>query len=375
MELALCRGAPARLHLLDGRPEGAASAALEAGRRLADDFGIDHPGLLAWRPLAAVALHAAGRPERSRGTVGAVSSFKIATCRYAEVPPAASLEGAHVNDAWTPTGIDVSTPSPARMYDYCLGGKDNYEIDRAAVMGFVTQFGEGLDVTRANRLFLYRVVRYLAEEAGIRQFLDMGSGLPTQANVHEIARRFQPDPHVVYVDSDPIVLAHGRALLSAEATAVIQTDMTDPRGVLAHPDVQRIIDFDQPVAALFLSVAHSIPDDGQVRGMFAATADALAAGSFLAVSQFVGLDGETARAHTRKATEMGLVWKTRTIEDFRPLVPDLEPVPPGLVDVADWRPDPGQPALSTVDEPLRPFLGAAGDGKQVTEFGGVLRKN
>lgn len=260
------------------------------------------------------------------------------------------------------------------MYDYCLGGKDNFEVDRAAVMGFVSQFNEGLDVTRENRLFLYRVVRYLAAEAGIRQFLDMGSGLPTQANVHEVARQFQPDAHVVYVDSDPIVLAHGRALLSAEATTVIQADMTDPREVLAHPDVRHLIDFDQPVAALFLSVAHSIPDDDQVRGMFSATSDALAQGSFLAVSQFVGLDAETARAHTRKATEMNLVWKTRTIEDFRPLVPDLEPVPPGLVDVAQWHPDHDQPALSTVDAALQPFLGTAAGSRRVAEFGGILRK-
>lgn len=280
-----------------------------------------------------------------------------------------------MDDTWAPAGIDTSVPTPARMYDYCLGGKDNFEVDRAAVLGFVTHFNEGLDVTRENRLFLYRVVRYLAEEAGIRQFLDMGSGLPTQANVHEVAQRFQPDAHVVYVDSDPIVLAHARALLSAETTTVIQADMTDPRHVLADAEVNRLIDFDQPVAALFLSVAHSIPDDDDVRGMFAATVDALTPGSFLAVSQFVGADDETAEAHTSKATEMGLVWKTRTIEGFRPLVPDLEPVPPGLVDVADWRPDPDQPALSTVDAPLQPFLGASADRRNVKEFGGLLRKS
>jgi hypothetical protein len=279
------------------------------------------------------------------------------------------------DDAWAPTGIDTSKPSSARMYDYCLGGKDNFPVDREAVLGFVTNFNDGLDVTRENRLFLYRVVRYLARDMGIRQFLDMGSGLPTQSNVHEIAQQFQPDAHVVYVDSDPIVLAHGRALLSEESTTVIQADMTDPRDVLAHPDVHRLIDFDQPTAALFLSVAHSIPDDEQVRGMFATVADALAPGSFLTMSQLVGVDRAMADSHTRKAIEMGLVWKTRTIEGFLPLVPDLEPVPPGLVDVADWRPDPDQPPLNSVDAPLQPFIGAAGETKQVKEFGGLLRKN
>lgn len=278
------------------------------------------------------------------------------------------------DNVWAPTGIDISKPSPARMYDYCLGGKDNFAVDREAVLALVTQFREGLDVTRENRLFLYRVVRFLAQEAGIRQFLDMGSGLPTQANVHEVARRFQPDAHVVYVDSDPIVLAHGRALLAEEATTVIQADMTEPREIMAHPDVRRLIDFDQPTAVLFLSVSHSIPDDEQVRAMFAAVADMLAPGSFLALSQFAGMDRETAAAHTKKAIEVGLAWKTRTVDDICDLVGDLEPLPPGLVDVGEWRPDPGQPPLSPVADPLLPFIGAAAENKQVKEFGGVLRR-
>jgi hypothetical protein len=274
-----------------------------------------------------------------------------------------------------PTELHPDVPHSARMYDYCLGGKDNFAADREAVLGFVNQFREGLDVTRENRLFLYRVVRFLAEEAGIRQFLDMGSGLPTQANVHQVAQAFQPDAHVVYVDSDPIVLAHGRALLAEESTTVIQADMTDPRDILVHPDVRRLIDFDRPAAALFLSVAHSIPDDEQVRGMFSTVADALVPGSFLAMSQFVGVDRDTAEAHTKKATEMGLVWRTRTVEEVREFAGDLDLVPPGLVDVSDWRPDPDQPPLSPVAEPLQPYLGAAAENKQVKEFGGVLRKS
>jgi hypothetical protein len=278
------------------------------------------------------------------------------------------------DNAWTPTGIDISAPSPARMYDYCLGGKDNFAIDRAAVLALITQFREGLDVTRENRLFLYRVVRFLAQEAGIRQFLDMGSGLPTQANVHQVAQGFQPGAHVVYVDSDPIVLVHGRAMLTEETTTVIQADMTDPHAIMTHPDVRRLIDFDRPLAVLFLSVAHSIPDDDLVRDMFAAVVDGLAPGSFLALSQFAGADRETAAAHTKKATEVGLVWKTRTVDDIRALVGGLEPVPPGLVDVGEWRPDPAQPPLRPVDEPLLPFIGAATENKQVKEFGGVLRK-
>jgi hypothetical protein len=276
----------------------------------------------------------------------------------------------------TPARIELNTnvPHSARMYDYCLGGKDNFAADREAVLGFVTRFPEGLDVTRENRLFLYRVVRFLARDAGIQQFLDMGSGLPTQANVHQVAQEFHPDARVVYVDNDPIVLAHGRALLSDESTTVIQADMTDPLVILDHPDVRRLIDFAQPAAALFLSVAHSIPNDDQVRETISTVTGSLAPGSFLAISQFVGVDAETADAHTKKATEMGLVWKTRTTDEVRRFALGLEPVPPGLVDVADWQPDPNQPPLNPVDSPLQRFLGAAAGNKQVKEFGGVLRK-
>jgi hypothetical protein len=276
----------------------------------------------------------------------------------------------------TPTELNTKVAHPARMYDYCLGGKDNFAVDREAVQIFVERFPEGLDSARENRLFLYRVVRFLARDAGIRQFLDMGSGLPTQANVHQVAQQFQPDAHVVYVDNDPIVLVHGRALLAEDATTVIQADMTDPQHILARPDVRGLIDFDQPAAALFLSVPHSIPDDQRARDMFAAIIDALAPGSFLAVSQFVGVNADAAQSHTRTANELGLVWKTRTMDDFRELVGELglEPVPPGLVDVCDWRPDPHQPPLHPVDEPLRPFIGWTADNKLVKEFGGVLRK-
>jgi S-adenosyl methyltransferase len=276
----------------------------------------------------------------------------------------------------TPTELNTNVAHPARMYDYCLGGKDNFAVDREAVQIFVERFPEGLDSARENRLFLYRVVRFLARDAGIRQFLDMGSGLPTQANVHQVAQQFQPDAHVVYVDNDPIVLVHGRALLAEDATTVIQADMTDPQAILARPDVRDLIDFDRPAAALFLSVPHSIPDDQRARDMLAAITEALAPGSFLAASQFVGVNTDAARRHTQTANELGLVWKTRTMDDFRALLEGLglESVPPGLVDVSGWRPDPHQPSLHPVDEPLRPYIGWTTDNMQVKEFGGVLHK-
>ncbi len=158
--------------------------------------------------------------------------------------------------------IDVTIPSVARMYDYYLGGKDNYAVDRAAC----EELDQVVPSTRAlavnNRRFLRRVVRWLAEEQGVRQFIDHGSGLPTQDNVHEVAQRVAPDARVVYIDNDPIVLAHGRALLEENRnTAVIQADMRDTDGILGHPEVTRLIDFDRPVAALFVSVLHCIPDE------------------------------------------------------------------------------------------------------------------
>jgi hypothetical protein len=274
-----------------------------------------------------------------------------------------------------PGGIPTDVPTPARMYDYGLGGKDNYAIDRHAALAGLAAFPEILDVARENRLFLYRVVRFLSRDAGIRQFLDMGSGLPSQQNVHQVAQQFRPDARVVYVDNDPIVLAHGRALLAdGGQTTVVMADMTDPQHILTHPDVHRLIDFDQPVAALFLSVGHSITDDAVMRTMLSGVADALVAGSFIALSQMVGVDQKTADEHNEVARSVGLPWKNRTAEKITEFVSGLEPVPPGLVDVVNWRPDSNQPPLRPVDEPLRPFLGAAAGNKRLFEFGGIMRK-
>ena len=271
-------------------------------------------------------------------------------------------------------GFSTSVPTPARMYDYGLGGKDNFAVDREAALTGLAQFPELLDIARENRQFLYRVVRFLAGEAGIRQFLDMGSGLPAAQNVHQVAQQFQADARVVYVDNDPVVLTHGDALLAEEGrTIVVMADMTRPHDILAHADVRRLIDFGQPVAVLFLSVLHSVPDDAVAVSMLSATASALAAGSFLALSQCVGESQEAVDEHNKVASQVGLAWKTRTAEEIREYAGGLEPVPPGLVDVADWRPDRSQPPLDPVDEPLWPFLGAAARHKRLKEFGGVLR--
>src|SRR5690554_2535873 len=182
----------------------------------------------------------------------------------------------------------TDVPTSARIYDYDLGGKDNFAVDRAAALEGLKHFPEILDAARHNRLFLYRLVRYLARDAGIRQFLDMGSGLPTQNNVHQVAQQFQPDARVVYVDNDPIVLANGQALLATDhSTTVIAADMTEPASILSHPNTLDLLDFSQPVAVLFLSIGHSIMDDEKLRSMLADVQEAVVPGSFLAFTQLV----------------------------------------------------------------------------------------
>lgn len=159
------------------------------------------------------------------------------------------------------TEIDATVPTAARMYDYYLGGKDNYAADRAAVEELDKVVPSTRRLALNNRRFLQRVVRTLTQEYGIRQYLDHGSGLPTQDNVHQVAQRIDPTTHVVYADNDPMVLVHGRALLEQdERTVVIQADMRDTDGIFGHPETQRLINFDEPVCVLFNSVFHCIPD-------------------------------------------------------------------------------------------------------------------
>ncbi|WP_236544082.1 SAM-dependent methyltransferase [Spiractinospora alimapuensis] len=271
--------------------------------------------------------------------------------------------------------MPTDRPTPARVYDYGLGGKDNFAVDREFARTGLNDFPEILDVARENRLFLYRAVRFLAQEAGIRQFLDLGSGLPAQQNVHEVAQRFQPDARVVYVDNDPIVLAHGRALLADDkSTAFIAADMTTTDAVLNHEDTQHLLDFSQPVAVLFLSVPHSIPDDADADAMVRAYIDALPSGSYVALTQIASPDEETAAEMSAFATDRGMPWKTRTPDQVRHFLRGLEPVAPGFVDIGQWRPDPHQPPLNPVDPAIAQHLGAAAKDRRFMEHGGVARK-
>jgi len=250
-----------------------------------------------------------------------------------------------------PAGVDASIPSIARMYDYYLGGKDNFASDREAADRLLAVAPEIVTIARANRAFLGRAVRYLAGEAGIRQFLDIGTGLPTQNNVHEVAQEEAPDARVVYVDNDQAVLVHARALLATDPrTVVVDADLLDPETITDHPAVREHLDFDRPVALLLVALLHFISDDDRPYEMVAKLRDALPAGSHLALSHVVY------EHHPEAIEEAEEVYRSflhrtghsrRTRDDVRHFFGDWELIEPGLTYVTQWRatgPAPTDPA-------------------------------
>ena len=181
--------------------------------------------------------------------------------------------------------IDTTKPHPARMYDAYLGGKDNYAADREAVREILRVFPEVRAMARANRAFMQRAVRFLAGEAGVRQFIDIGTGIPSAGNVHEVAGQVAPGARVVYVDSDPIVHVHANALLTGSGTtSIVLADLREPDVILAHPKLRGLIDFAQPVALLLVAILHFIAETENPAGIVARLRDALPSGSYLALS-------------------------------------------------------------------------------------------
>ncbi|MFF7249955.1 SAM-dependent methyltransferase [Embleya sp. NPDC008237] len=244
-----------------------------------------------------------------------------------------------------PSGVDTTRPTPARMYDYYLGGKDNFAVDREAAERVLAASAGVREAAWGNRRFLQRAVRCLADE-GIEQFIDLGAGLPTVGNVHEIAQAVNPDARVVYVDNDPVVLAHGRALLAGGAnTTVITGDMRRPHDILGHPDTMRLIDFRRRVAVLFVATLHFVPDEDEPYDLVRAYRETMAAGSHLVISHATtqgpsadqvaavedAYENATARVTMRSETEISAFF-----DGF-----DL--LPPGLTRPDLWRPDPAQP--------------------------------
>jgi hypothetical protein len=236
--------------------------------------------------------------------------------------------------------FNPEVPSIARTYDYLLGGKDNYPADREIGDIFIRKFPAAAQIALDNRACLVRAVTHMAGQLGISQFIDLGSGLPTADNVHQVAQRADPGARVAYVDNDPIVLAHGRAMLAEdEFTVVVKADIRQPEQILSDPGIRGLIDFSRPVAVIASAVLHHLLDEEDPLGVIRAVRDAVPAGSCLFVSHFRTLndpDSAALEAVMLEAFGRG-VW--RTSEQIGEFFGDMRLTGPGIVPCAQWRPD------------------------------------
>jgi hypothetical protein len=255
--------------------------------------------------------------------------------------------------------LDTTTPNIARMYDYFLEGKDNFAADRAAADKLIEMMPQLPLVARANRAFLRRVVRALASEYGIRQFIDMGAGLPTAGNVHEIARKAAPGARVLYVDNDPVVCSHGRALLAGDTSKILEADLRRPEEILGHELTRSLIDFTQPFALMFMSVLHFVPDSEDPWAVIARFREVMAPGSCLVISHGTletSPDDPRARLSSEVYRQSSAGLALRSVESVRSLFDGFELLEPGLVWITDWRPNPFENA-GGVAETLRGGVG------------------
>jgi SAM-dependent methyltransferase len=246
--------------------------------------------------------------------------------------------------SWVPSSVDLDRPSAARMYDYFLGGSHNFAVDREAAKAVEQIFPGMSGAARANRSFLRRAVRYLLSQ-GIDQFLDLGSGIPTVGNVHEIAQQSNPAARVVYADVEPVAVAHSTALLADNPLAVaIQGDLRDPDSVLGNEEVRATLDFDRPIGLLMAAVLHFVPDEDEPHLAIAKYRDALAPGSFVAISHgsWDGASQEEQRSGEKvnaiyQRTDSPLV--LRSGDEIAAFFTGLDVVEPGVVPLSDWRKD------------------------------------
>ena len=264
-----------------------------------------------------------------------------------------------------PQEIDTSRPHSARMYDYYLGGKNHFAADRETAEKINSSLPSARIGSRENRAFLGRAIRYLATEAGIRQFLDIGTGLPTTNNLHEVAQAVAPSSRVMYVDNDPMVLSHARALLTsspAGRTGTIQADLREPSEILDNPVTREVLDFRRPIALVLVAILHFMPDESKPGHSVAALLDALPSGSYIVASHATGEHHDAAEVSggIRTYQEAEVPFQLRESGEFARLAfGDLELVPPGDVLVSEWRPDNTGPRPTSTE---------------VSLYGGVARK-
>ncbi|WP_049569704.1 SAM-dependent methyltransferase [Streptomyces sp. SBT349] len=268
------------------------------------------------------------------------------------------------DDAPTPRSdlvskIDTSVPHSARIWNYWLGGKDNYEVDRAAGDAYCRVFPGIVDIARASRRFLTRSVRFLTEEAGLRQFLDVGTGLPTADNTHQIAQRIAPDARIVYVDNDPLVLMHAHALLTSTpqgATEYIEADLREPEAILGR--AAGTLDLKEPVGLILSGILGHVPTGEEARTIVRRLMEGLLPGSYLSLNEGIDTDGEYVRAQ-RAYNESGAIpYHLRTLTEVTGYFEGLELVDPGVVPVTRWRPE----------------IAAVGESQSLGQAGGVARK-
>ena len=258
--------------------------------------------------------------------------------------------------------INTNIPQSARVYDYWLGGKDNFPADRAMGDAIAEQVPTIRTQVRAQRAFLGRAVRWLVAEAGVGQFLDIGTGIPTTGNVHEVAQELDPGARVLYVDNDPIVLAHAQALVPGTGSGRVEfilADLRRPEAILDDPAIAKTLDLGQPVGLVLVGIMHHLRDDDDPRGILTALLDALAPGSYLVLSQSTpDFDPEAMRGLAEVSERGGIANVPRSFADTERFFTGLELVEPGLVPLPEWRPD----------------LGPALDSGQSYAYGGVARK-
>jgi S-adenosyl methyltransferase len=247
-----------------------------------------------------------------------------------------------VEPGWVPPEIDTTKANIARVYDYWLGGSHNFRADQDVARAMIAVDPNIRAMMRANRAFLGRAVRYLIREAGIRQFLDIGSGIPTEQNVHEVAQAAASGSRVIYVDNDEVAVAHSRLMLEDNPDAtVIQADLREPAKILADPETQLLIDFTQPVALLLLAVLHFVPDEADPAQIMATLREAVPPGSYLVICHACRdvkpdtADNATAVYTSRVAAQL----RVRTRDEIAALFEGFTLVEPGLVWIPEWRPD------------------------------------
>ncbi len=265
------------------------------------------------------------------------------------------------------TGIDTTVPHSARVWNYWLGGKDNYAVDRETGDAVIAVYPQIRVNARESRKYLGRVVTFLTEEAGIRQFLDIGTGLPTAGNTHEVAQAIAPDAKVVYADNDPLVLAHARALLTGApdgSTTYLHSDIRDVDGLMAH--AAEILDFTQPIAVLMLGVLGHIHDADEAKALVKLIMSRVPSGSYVAMSDAI-MTEERRKAEETYANTDGVHYHARDPEVLVTFLDGLEWVEPGFTSVSTWR-----PAIAAVDpdsnvRPITPSI-------SVDQWGGVARK-